>query len=131
MHVPSRKVEMKPVFHEQQKRLGLFFPYDEELISCAKAAGARWSNSLRCWHVPDGGESMKKTFASFKGKAWVDASSILGDKTTSKPAQAPARSLSADQETALNRMRQKLEIARYSGNSISTYLNATRHLFLH
>lgn len=122
---------MKPVFHDQRKRLGLFFPYDEELISCAKAAGARWSNSLRCWHVPDGGESMKKTFASFKGKAWVDASSVLGNKNTSQPARSPARSLSADQEAALNKMRQKLEISRYSGNSISTYLNVVRHLFLH
>lgn len=132
MSTQQQKVEMKPVLLEKQKRLGLYFPYNEELISCAKAAGARWSNSLRCWHLPDGGESMKKAFASFKEKAWVDASAVFGNKGPSTPLPDPkAKPLSPSQEEALKKMQQKLEIARYSGNSISTYLNAARQLFLY
>ena len=124
---------MRPILHEKEKRLGLYFPYDQELIACAKEAGARWSNSLRCWHMPDGGESMKAVFAAFKGKAWVNTDQVLqrADAASPKIEKADSGPLRPQQLNALANMRKKLEIGRYSRNTIDTYLNAVKQLFTH
>ncbi len=129
----QKQVLLKPIFHEKEKRLGLFFKYDEELIGSAKAAGAKWSPGLRCWHLPDGGETMKKVFAAFKGKAWVNADAVF-DRSEGPAATAQVTStidLNTFQSDALEKMRRKLEIGRYSVNTIETYLNAFKQFLLH
>jgi site-specific recombinase XerD len=100
---------------------------------------------------------MKAVFAAFKGRAWVNADGLFThshavasgsltnaiskrpSKEGSKPERGqtnPARPieqrvLDPAQEAALQRMKQKLEIARYSPRSIQTYINATKQFFLH
>ncbi len=128
-----KQVLLKPIFHEKEKRLGLFFKYDDELIGSAKAAGAKWSPGLRCWHLPDGGETMKKVFAAFKGKAWVNADAVF-DRSEGPAVSAQVTStidLNSVQSDALEKMRRKLEIGRYSVNTIETYLNAFKQFLLH
>ena len=128
----GKEVLLKPVFQEKEKRLGLFFKYDEELIGSAKAAGAKWSPGLRCWHLPDGGDNMKKVFAAFKGKAWVNADAVLGRSQKEPVAKTAAGSeLEPQQHAAIEKMRRKLEIGRYSLNTIETYLNAFKQFLLH
>lgn len=127
----GRQVLLKPIFHDKEKRLGLFFKYDDELIGSAKAAGAKWSPGLRCWHLPDGGSSMKAVFAAFKGKAWVNVDAVVSKTPThNKPSQGRKDPvLSPSQTEALAKMRQKLETARYSDSTIRVYQNALKQLF--
>lgn len=139
---PAKKpgpVKLRHLIHKGQRCIALDFPYDTTLITAAKEAGAKWSATERCWHVPNGPEQLKAIFSAFKGKAWVDSTALSSKSPppVDRPAAAPSPAkpkqpaLSETQAEALTRMRQKLEIARYSPRSIATYLNATKQLFLH
>ena len=53
MTVPAEWI-IEPLVHENQKRLALKFAYKKEWNEKARALkGARWSNTLKCWHVED------------------------------------------------------------------------------
>ncbi|MBX7206536.1 MAG: tyrosine-type recombinase/integrase [Bacteroidia bacterium] len=53
MTVPAEWI-IEPLVHENQKRLALKFPYKKEWNRQARELkGARWSNTLKCWHVQD------------------------------------------------------------------------------
>jgi integrase/recombinase XerD len=136
-------VRLEALYKDGVKRIALHFTYNKELIALAKEAGGSWSNTQRCWHVADGSASLKKVYATFKGHAKVDGEALFG-KATSKPVpqqrakvlpavklKAPPAQLGPAQQEALDAMQRKLEVARYSPNTIETYLNATKHFFLH
>ncbi|MBK9149367.1 MAG: tyrosine-type recombinase/integrase [Flavobacteriales bacterium] len=152
----KQPVVLEHLVHESQRRIALRFPYEASLIAAAKKSGAKWSSTHRCWHTPNSPEHLQAIFAAFKGLAWVDMNGLRkkpdaalsnpGVKPTGKPttsatpipatAQAPkaargAGSLANVQDDALNAMRRKLEVARYSPRSIQVYLGAAKQLFLH
>lgn len=139
--VDRRVIRLEAIAHNGTRRLALRFPYDSELIAAAKTMGAQWSRTHNCWHVPNGGESMKAVFAAYKGLAWVDTTALFAPTKQSlrsakpTPSAAPTKpaapAMSTAQLEALEQMRRKLEIARYSPNSIKTYLNATKQIFQH
>mgnify|MGYP000851654887 CR=1 FL=1 len=136
-------VRLEALYKDGVKRIALHFAYNKELIAMAKEAGGSWSNTQRCWHVADGSASLKKVYATFKGHAKVDGDALFG-KATSQPVpqqkakvlpavklKAPPAQLGPAQQEALDAMQRKLEIARYSANTIDTYVNATKLFFLH
>lgn len=136
-------VRLEALYKDGVKRVALHFAYNKELIALAKEAGGTWSNTHRCWHVADGGASLKRVFAVFKGHATIDRDTFFSKqppkpaapkqahtKAAAKPKPTPAE-LGPTQQDALNAMQRKLEVARYSPNTIDTYLNATKHFFLH
>jgi integrase/recombinase XerD len=138
----ERVVRLEALYHAGTKRIALHFAYDKELIALAKEAGGSWSNSKRCWHVADGSASLKKVYATFKGHAKLDGDALFRkqpnkrvpqQKAEQPPAKAKgaAAESSAAQLEALAAMQRKLEIARYSQNTIETYLNATKLFFQH
>lgn len=143
--VERKTLNLEALDHNGQRRIALRFPYDSELIATAKSIDAQWSKSNKCWHVENGGASMKAIFAAYKGQAWVNVDALFNKATSaqhprinraiSKPASnAPQPAevpLSATQAEALQRMQQKLEIARYSPRTIDTYLSATKKFFQH
>lgn len=50
----SCPITITRIEHRGERRIGVCFPYDQELIKKVKVIeGARWSASKRCWHVPD------------------------------------------------------------------------------
>ena len=59
-------------YHREAFRLGLFFKYDEEIISIAKKLGAKWSKTNKCWYIDDSKKSIPLLVDSFKGKAWLN-----------------------------------------------------------
>lgn len=141
--VSRKTVHLEALDHKGQRRIALRFPYDAWLITIAKQLGAQWSKSHKCWHVENGSPSMKAIFAAYKGLAWVNAEALfkkegnaqqpvpatsIQPKQPSRPVETP---MGPAQAEALQRMRQKLEIARYSPRTIEAYLNATKHFFLH
>ncbi|MEZ4758164.1 MAG: site-specific integrase, partial [Flavobacteriales bacterium] len=152
----EQAVQLEHLVHKAQRCIALRFPYDAALVQAAKQAGARWSNTHRCWWTPNGPEHLQAIFAAFKGKAWVDMNGLRKkaddvpavpnapvnpvNKATAIKAMKPtvqrtqrkepqAVPLTPEHENALAAMRKKLEIARYSPNTIDTYLNATKQFF--
>lgn len=143
--VDRKAVTLEAMVHNGQRRIALRFPYDSGMIAIAKSIGAQWSKTNTCWHVENGSANMKAIFAAYKGLAWVNANALFRHSgpvqhaavkpdplwQTGKPAPAPEVPLDPEIREALQRMRQKLEIARYSTRTIDTYLNATKKLFQH
>ncbi|MBK9420806.1 MAG: site-specific integrase [Flavobacteriales bacterium] len=142
--VDRKTLNLEAMVHDGQRRIALRFPYNSELIATAKSLGAQWSSSKKCWHVENGSASMKAIFAAYKGQAWVNADALFGKAENASPPvkpaikaqvgnpqQTPETPLSPAIEEALQRMQQKLEIARYSPRTINTYLSATKKFFQH
>ena len=51
--------KIESIVHKGEKRIKLIFGYDKELIAGVKEiSGARWSNTMKCWHVPDNENSL-------------------------------------------------------------------------
>lgn len=49
----TQNIFVKPDVVEGEKRITLYFPYNEDLIGdIKKLKGRRWSKELRCWHIP-------------------------------------------------------------------------------
>lgn len=58
-------VTLKKIRHREAPRIGIYFAYDDQLKQSAKRIGARWSQTLRCWHVDYNTENfheIKRTF---------------------------------------------------------------------
>ncbi len=76
---------IEPVVHENQKRLALKFAYKKEWNDKARALkGARWSSTLKCWHVQDN-EHYRALFnistpANYLPKKVVDSGSETSEK---------------------------------------------------
>mgnify|MGYP000882280032 CR=1 FL=1 len=142
--VDRKTVTLEVLDHNGQRRIALRFPYDSALIATAKSIGAQWSKTNKCWHVENGSASMEAIFAAYKGQAWLNADALFiktgnaprppAKHTASTPIDEPHRRhevpLDPAQEEALQRMRQKLEISRYSPRTISMYVAATKQLFV-
>ncbi len=136
-------VKLEALYRNGVKRIALRFGYNKELIALAREAGAQWSKTERCWHVADGSPSLKKVYAVLKGFARLDGDAIFNSKSIKVPPQhtyvaqhptrpkAPPAALRPAQFEALKAMQRKLEVARYSTNTIETYLNATKLFFQH
>jgi integrase/recombinase XerD len=130
------QVKLEHLVHDSARCIALRFPYDTGLIAAAKQLGAKWSVTKRCWYTPNSPEHLKAIFAAFKGLAWVDMNALRTKApelpaTPGKKASKLAPVIGKDQQEALKAMQRKLEVARYSSNTIDTYVNAAKLFFLH
>jgi len=151
--VDKKQIHLEHFVHDAKRCIGIVCPYDTLLIAAAKKAGAKWSATHKRWYVPNTPETLREIFAAFKGVAWVDMEGLRKKQdmpptgpigvqpkkgTDTPPTHLPALhltpappELNAAQVAALDSMRRKLEVARYSPRTIDTYLSATKKFFQH
>ena len=56
----SNKISLRRINYNNEKRIGIFFKYDINLIDRIKSIPKRkYSNTLKCWHLPDNDESIE------------------------------------------------------------------------
>lgn len=48
-----------------QKKIGIYFKYNQEKIAIARSLGAAWSNKQQCWHMPCSYEELQKLKKAF------------------------------------------------------------------
>jgi len=93
--------------HREAPVILLHFPYDRALIAAVrKLPGAKWSSTLKAWHVPDNGH-----YRQYFG---------LPLRTLGK--QALARTLEVNRP-ALQRLVETIRLKGYSPNTETTYRN--------
>ncbi len=91
------------IVHKKEKRIAVWFKRDELLIArIKKLADARWSSTLKVWHLPDD----IKNRETFKLE--------------------PAFVLANDKTEAINLFDKYLKTKRYSSNTIKTYTEALK-----
>ncbi|ANI90443.1 integrase [Arachidicoccus ginsenosidimutans] len=95
------------ITHKGQKRIAVTFEKQPELIArFKKLKGARWSASLKVWHLPDTAEYRKRFGVEV---APVSKEILLKIHEINKP--------------AMQRLVEELQLKGYSTNTIKTYKN--------
>ncbi|MFA7381262.1 MAG: site-specific tyrosine recombinase/integron integrase [Bacteroidia bacterium] len=106
-----------PVLHEGQKRLTIKFPYNKEdnaLVRTLK--GARWSSTLKCWHVQD-----NEHFRKLLGVA-------IAEKTYTANSPDDVAEGAFEKITEFTRW---MRSRNYSENTIRTYSDSLRVFLKH
>lgn len=97
----------KPIIHNGQKRIAVYFEQNAELIArFKKLKGAQWSAKLKTWHLPNSAE-YRKRFGIMQ--ASVSKEVLL--------------KIDAVNQLALQKMIETLQLKGYSENTIKTYRN--------
>jgi integrase len=82
---------IKPLYHKNASRLGLYFPYNEELIRLVKTLpDARWSRTHSCWHIDDAMATLKalhkliekllRYYKIYRPKVWLFEGQKAGEQ---------------------------------------------------
>jgi integrase/recombinase XerD len=134
-----KTVIVKRLFHREQKCLGIFFDYDLSIIQEVRTIPlVKYSNTNKCWYVPDQADALPKIVDLLRNKVWVDYSSLKSGKpaepaelakvieekteTVAQTAKINVSDLNNEQVQALRMMDQKLKLKGYSENTMRTYL---------
>jgi integrase/recombinase XerD len=151
-------VTLKPLFHKGQNCIGIYFE-NKAILNGAiqKYAGAKWSNTNKCWYVPLTQKDYRLLSNSLLGKAILQtvelknyllktnkgAVSLPTNDNIVKPVApkhliktAPQQTkpakvlskLSAENQAALEQFIQKLYLKAYSPSTIKTYRNELMQL---
>ncbi|MCA0383056.1 MAG: site-specific integrase [Bacteroidetes bacterium] len=145
-------VELSGFYHKGAHRMGIHFANNGSINGPLHKAGALWSRTHKCWHVPLGKDAFEKVMAILAPVANIDRSkldayikqlkqpaatkapkAIIVQKptTTIKNIAAPAATpyLNAANAAALQQTQQALILKGYSQNTQRTYLNELRLFF--
>jgi site-specific recombinase XerD len=145
-------VILKPLHHRQQECIGIYFENSSQLnTAIRKNAGARWSQTNKCWYILLSKENYNKLFFALKGKAKIEQSALhkyLADKKTKNKTIIPKEPAITKNNTPVNKpvwinkqvtvyktqnikdinahvlpaMEQHLKLKAYSPSTIKTYL---------
>lgn len=119
-------ITLKKGTHNQHNIIRIEFPYNQKVIDLLrKETSAKWSHTLRCWHMPENQFNLGNFFSTFKPLAYIDYSALKNNRPASgesHPAQKEKEKQSANPNTVLpagylERLRQQ----RYSENTIKIY----------
>ena len=153
-----KKVTLKPLYHKNQECIGIYFENTTVLNGAIrKNAGAKWSQTNKCWYIPLSKENYNKLFFALKGKAAIEQSALheylaakkkkvlTPAKTTATPKPAtpvmllPKTSkkqvtvykggkIQAVNAHVIPAMEQHLKLKAYSPSTIKTYLGEMTQL---
>ncbi len=129
-----KSIAIERVIHKGESRIALRFAFDSELIAIVKELpGAKWSQTMNCWHIQEGSNMYIEISRVFKGKAIVNYSSLKPEKAimqvkqVSSPASAPLNELSGEDKENLREFRRWMVHRRYSESTINTYTGMLNH----
>lgn len=70
-------VILKPLQHREKECIGIYFEHSAVLNGAIRNhAGAKWSQTKKCWWVPLSKENYNKLFFALKGKAEIEQSAL-------------------------------------------------------
>lgn len=80
----KKRIVLKRIFHRERWRYGIFFDYDQKLISLLRQVnGAAFSKSNKCWYVDDTEENLKHILTVLSDNAEIDISAISSESNGS------------------------------------------------
>jgi len=127
-----KEIKANRQVHQGEQRLFLEFKFDKELISLVKSLpGARWSKQKKCWHIADSRGVVSELLEVFRGKAWIDFSSLKSEirmpvENKGKINVPKPQMLSSEDNEILENFRKWMAHKRYSPSTINTYNDSLR-----
>ena len=121
--------------HDGPERLFLHFDHNQEFIEPIRTIeGAAWNASKNAWSVPDTPGMVTFLISLFKGKAWIDYSSLRSGKAAAKLAARKETNilkpvlpeLSEEARSKIVVFTDWLRSKRYSESTVSTYTDSIR-----
>lgn len=151
------KVALKPLRHREQECIGIYFEHNPKINGAIRQkAGAKWSQTQKCWWVPLSKENYNKLFFALKGLAAVEQSAlheylakrkkqtpltaapvkeisavskpVIAQWVTQKPVVYKKEKIGAVNAHVLPAMEQHLKLKAYSKSTIKTYLGEVAQL---
>ena len=113
-----KNISYSLINHHGAQRIAVSFEFNKawnERIS--KVAGAKWSKSLQCWHIPDTIENRKK--CNLKEDDVVSS----GPPAKNQTLQPNLTRINENNKEELNKFIQQLILKAYSPSTIRTYRN--------
>jgi len=132
----QKSVVIKKLLHRDNHCLGIFFDKDWDVIQeVKKIPEIKFSNTNKCWYVPDEQEALSKIIEALRGKVYVDYTALKINEIVAPPPPVEQKkesieSLSQDQVQALRMIEQKLKLRGYSENTLRTYLQKFKEFLL-
>ena len=119
-------IQYSLIDHRGQKRIALQFEYNKEWNKRMKEVpGAKWSVSLKCWHIPDSAANREKCGLMLEETSVVDHGTYHGEKRLlTNPVQKdkqPLKGIKTVNTHALETFLQLLRLKAYSQSTIKTY----------
>lgn len=129
-----KTIIVKRQIHRRENRLTLSFEYDIDLISIIKNIDdARWSSTLKCWHIPDNADMVSKLISMLKGKAFLHYASLKHEKKSvpipdeTIPVHLPDQK--DEDKVKIEEFRKWMIHKRYSDSTINTYTGMLGQFF--
>ncbi len=114
------KILYQPIEHNKQKRILVKFEFNDKLIKKLKeTTDAKWSNTLKAWHIADTELHRIKCNLPVQEKV----------VTTLHQTQPITKKLTENNSLLLQKFIQQLQLKAYSASTIKTYRNEV-HIFL-
>ncbi|QDH80682.1 tyrosine-type recombinase/integrase [Echinicola soli] len=112
MSILRSSISVEHLSHRGQEVLGLFFPYDTNLIDFSKKLGAKWSKTKRCWWIRDTQENRRRLEEELSGDDRYPVPTI---------AKETAETSVSQKDLVPNEYRNRLKRRRYSESTYKTY----------
>ncbi len=111
-------------FHRKEQRILVGFMYSKNLIAIIRnISSARWSATLKSWHVESSENAHKNLARAFKGHAFIDVKQLKPQPhvALTNTSLKRHRQLTDEQRFLLNNFVKYLKGKRYSESTILTY----------
>ena len=127
---------LETVHHKNEFRIAVKFDRNASLIENLriKYKEIRWSNTMKCWHLPNNHSYVSEIYQLFKGTYFVDYSKVKKQDSTIEPKKIineNEKQVSSEKRQALEDFARYLKSRRYSDNTIKVYTQALHTFFLH
>jgi integrase/recombinase XerD len=129
-----KSIVVERVIHKGESRNALRFAWDAEFIAIIKELpGARWSQTINCWHVGETSNIFNDVVRAYSGKAFIDFSllkpenAIIEKKLSFAPYPAPPDELSGEDKENIKEFERWMVHRRYSESTINTYAGMLKH----
>lgn len=128
MPQPVKTITLRKAYHRQQHVILLQFDYDAGLAKRVKQLeGARWSQTRRCWYLPDQLFDLHSFFEAFRDMAYVDYSELK--TSTAQTKKEPVIKIETPRPKKVELPEgylEMLEQKRYSDNTKKIYTSYMR-----
>lgn len=133
-----KTIFLKRSVYNEQDSLSLEFNYDRELIALTRSLhGAIWSSNEKFWIIPYTKDTIPLLLDLYKGKAWLDYSSVYtGEKQNNAGTNPELPSaghvlpaVSEETQSKITTFADWMCSRRYSASTIKTYTESMRTFF--
>lgn len=127
-----KTIIVKPLMHRGAEHFGLFFEYDQDLISIAKSIKCVFSAQHICWYFSRTKENLNQLFTAYKGIAWLDITALKAAQTQGvRRSKTLKRALSPERMAEMQRFEDWLRHKHYSKSTIKVYTDCVKLYFQH